>query len=55
MLSENCFAEHQSSAKPFMIKLVVFIKVKKISFSYIKSLHLPTPERKKKGPRAARK
>lgn len=48
MLSENCFAEHQSSAKPFMIKLVISIKVKKRSFSYLKRLHSLTLERKKK-------
>ena len=49
MLSENRIAEHQASAKPFMIKLVVSIRVKKRSFSYLKSLYLPTLERKKKG------
>ena len=47
MLSEYLFAEHQASAKPFMIKLVVSIRVKKRSFSYLKSLHLPRVERKK--------
>ena len=47
MLSEYLFAEHQASAKPFMIKLVVSIRVKKDHFLILRVCICPGLKEKK--------